>query len=132
MTTSVFTKMIKGEYPCYKVFEDEWTFAFLARETLQEGHTLIVPKIEIDNYLDLPEPYYSKIFSNSKLLAKAIQQVTNCKRVGTVTGGWDIPHFHYHLVPMYNFDDLDPRKAKQRTKEEYLEMQNKIVNALTI
>jgi histidine triad (HIT) family protein len=127
---SVFTQMIEGKAPCFKIFEDEYTFAFLAREQIQPGHTLIVPKLEIDYFIDLPEPYYSAVFQTAKRVSRAIHQVTNCKRVGTVTAGWDIPHFHYHLVPMFDYYDLDPRRAKVRSKEENLEIQAKIVAAL--
>lgn len=122
--------MIEGKAPCFKVYEDEHTFAFLARDQIQLGHTLVVPKIEIDYYIDVPEPYYSAVFQTAKKVSRAIQEVTNCKRVGTVTAGWDIPHFHYHLVPMFDYYDLDPKRARVRTREENTEIQAKIIQAL--
>ncbi len=73
---SVFSKIISGDLPSYKVFEDEFTFAFLAMEAIRIGHTLIVPKIEIDYFVDVPEPYYSRVFENVKSLSKAIHRAT--------------------------------------------------------
>ncbi|MGE0171862.1 MAG: HIT family protein [Oligoflexales bacterium] len=130
MSASIFSKMIRGEHPCFKVYEDEHTFAFLTRDAIRHGHTLIVPKIEVDYFIDVPEPYYSAIFKTAKTLARAIHNVTGCKRVGTVIAGWDIPHFHYHLVPMFEYHDLDPRRAKQFSNEENLTMQKKICDEL--
>lgn len=121
--TSVFSKLIIGQIPSYKVYEDQWTFAFLTKDAIQLGHTLIVPKVEIDYFIDVPEPYYSKVFENARHISKAIQNVTNCKRVGTIIAGWDVPHFHYHLVPMFDYFDLDPKRAKERSREENLQMQ---------
>jgi histidine triad (HIT) family protein len=119
---TVFSKIISGEIPSFKVHEDQWTFSFLTKDAIHLGHTLIVPKIEIDNFIDVPEPYYSKVFVNARYIAKAIQKVTACKRVGTIIAGWDVPHFHYHLIPMFDYYDLDPRRAKERSHEENLSM----------
>lgn len=122
--SSVFTKIIAGQIASYKVFEDEWTYAFLTKDAIQLGHTLIIPKTEVDYFIDVPEPYYSKVFENARIVSRAIHNVTNCKRVGTIIAGWDIPHFHYHLVPMFDYFDLDPKRAKERTQEENLKMQS--------
>lgn len=130
MSDSVFTEIIKGQRPSFKIFEDEYTYAFLARESLQPGHTLIVPKIEVDYFVDVPEPYYSAVFQNAKIISKAIHKATNCKRVGTISAGWDIPHFHYHLVPMFDYHDLDPRRAQIRSREDNLKIQQAIIENL--
>lgn len=127
---SIFTKIINGEIPSYKVFEDEHTYAFLDINPINVGHTLVIPKIEIDYFLDVPEPYYSAVFNNSKLIAKAIHEATNCKRVGTIIAGWDVPHFHYHLIPMLDYTDLDFKKGKKRTEEEMKDIQSKIISNL--
>ena len=121
--SSVFSKIIAGQIPSFKVYEDEWTFAFLTKDAIQIGHTLIVTKIEVDYFIDVPEPFYSKVFENARLISRAIQNVTNCKRVGTIIAGWDVPHFHYHLVPMFDYHDLDPKRAKGRSQQENTEMQ---------
>lgn len=127
---SIFTKIIKGEIPSYKIFEDDYTFAFLDIKPIQLGHTLIVPKVEIDYFTDVPEPYYSAVFKTAKIIAPAIHIATGCKRVGAVILGWDIPHFHYHLIPMFSLDDLDFKKGKERGKEEMEKIREKILNAI--
>ncbi|MEK7433642.1 MAG: HIT domain-containing protein [Cyanobacteriota bacterium] len=125
---SIFTKIINGEIPCYKIFEDEHTFAFLDITPITIGHTLIVPKIEIDYFLDVPEPYFSAVFKNAKFISQAIHDATECTRVGTIIAGWDVPHFHYHLIPMKDYTDLDFKKGTKRTAEEMISIQNKIIS----
>lgn len=132
MNISVFSKIISGELPAYKIAEDEYTCSFLAKDQIQLGHTLIVPKIEVDYFIDVPEPYYSCVFNNAKLIARAIQNATGCKRVGTIIAGWDVPHFHYHLIPMFDYFDLDPKLGKERTDKENKEIQTRIIEKLKI
>lgn len=127
---TLFSKIIRGDIPSFKLYEDEWTFAFLTLDAIQLGHSLVVPKIEVDLFSDVPEPYYSAIFKAAKPLAKAIHKATACKRVGSIFAGWDVPHCHYHLVPMFDGGDLDFRRGRQRTKDENIEMQNRILAAL--
>jgi histidine triad (HIT) family protein len=79
--SSLFTKIINGEIPCFKIYEDEYTFAFLDILPVKAGHTLIVPKIEVDYFVDVPEPYYSAVFHTAKKITPAIQQATGCARV---------------------------------------------------
>lgn len=126
----LFTKIIAGQIPSYKIFEDEWTYGFLTKDPVQLGHSLLIPKIEVDYFLDVPEPYYSKVFQAARPLAQAIQKATGCPRVGTVIAGFDVPHFHYHLMPLFGVEDLDMRRARERSKDENLEMQAKILEAL--
>ena len=127
---SIFTRIINGEIPSYKVFEDEHTFAFLDINPIEPGHTLVVPKMEIDYFIDVPEPYYSAVFTNAKIISKAIHEVSGCKRVGTIIAGWDVPHFHYHLIPMNDYTDLDFRKAKSANNDEMKDIQNRIIKLL--
>lgn len=115
---TLFTRFIERELPCFQVYEDEHVFGFLSRDAIRHGHTLLVPRVEVDHFTDVPEPYYSAVFQAAVPVARAIQRVTGCVRVGTVIAGWDIPHFHYHLVPMFEYDDLDPHRAKQYTDQE--------------
>lgn len=130
--TTVFTKIIRGEFKSYKIYEDDYVFAFLTQDAIQLGHSLIVPKIEVDYFVDVPEPYYSAVFAAAKPLTKAIHQATGCKRVGTIIAGWDVPHFHYHLVPMFDYFDLDPKRGKVRSDVENKEMQRSIIEKLEI
>lgn len=125
---TLFSKIIRGEIPSYKIYEDDLTFAFLDINPVQTGHTLVVPKIEVDQMLDVPEPHYSAVFKTAKIVGKALQAATGCKRVGSIVLGWDVPHFHYHLIPMWQMGDIDFRKAKQASKEE-LEAAQKLMLA---
>ncbi len=127
---TIFSKIIKGEIPSYKVFEDEHTFAFLDIHPIELGHTLVVPKIEVDYFLDVPEPYYSAVFKTAKHIGQAIHKASNCKRVGTIILGWDVPHFHYHMVPMFDHGALDFRRAKKHSDSAMREMQEKILKNL--
>ena len=127
---SIFTKIIHGEISSYKIYEDDLTFAFLDINPIHLGHTLVVPKTEVDYFLDVPEPYYSAVFKTGKLVARAIQDATNCKRVGTVIMGFDVPHFHYHLVPMWDHGDLDFRKGRALPPAVMKAMQEKLVNKI--
>lgn len=128
--SSIFTKIINGEIPSYKIYEDEYTYAFLDINPISPGHTLIVPKIEKDYFLDVEEPYYSQVFKNAKIIGQAIHKATNCNRVCTIIAGYDVPHFHYHLVPTEEMSDLDFRKGKKRSEEEMKEIQRKIIENL--
>jgi len=127
---SIFSAIINGTAPAFRVYDNPFVCAFLARDAIRLGHTLIVPKIEVDHFSDVPEPYYSAVFSSAKTLARAIHTATGCKRVGTVIAGWDVPHFHYHLIPMFEYDDLDPARARQFPDEEASRMQERIVAEL--
>jgi len=127
---SIFSKIIRRELPSYKVHEDEWTYSLLTREPIQLGHTLVVPKIEVNHFADVPEPVYSAVFRNSKNLSKAIQRATNCGRVGMVIAGWEVPHVHVHLIPTQDLSDFNFHKAKLRTPEENAQVQSAIVAAL--
>lgn len=128
--TSVFTKIIDNQLPAFRVYEDEYVLGFLSLDAIRHGHTLLVPKLEVDYFVDVPEPHYSAVFRAARPLAKAIHEVTGCVRVGTVIAGWDIPHFHYHLIPMFEYHDLDPRLAKRYPAEDDERMAQKIRAAL--
>ena len=129
---TLFSKIIKGELPSYKIYEDEWTFAFLDINPINLGHTLIVPKVEKDHFLDVPEPYYSAVFKASVPIGKAIMAATDCKRVGSVVLGFDVPHFHYHLLPLWDSSDINFRKAKARENHEMEGIQKRILEKLNL
>jgi histidine triad (HIT) family protein len=128
---TLFTKIIQGQIPSYKIFEDEHTFAFLDIQPHNLGHTLLVPKIEVGDYRDVPEPYYSAVFNNAKSLGRAIEKATGCERVGLIVHGMGVPdHFHLHLIPMFSADDLNPAKAQERNSEDMKQVQNHIIQEL--
>jgi histidine triad (HIT) family protein len=123
---SIFSRIISQEISSYKLYEDAYVYAFLDISPQHPGHTLIVPKIEVDHFYLVPEPYYSAIFQAAKKLAPAIQKATNCKRVCTTFLGYAIPHCHYHLIPTDSEDDMDMKKREQADPEDLRKMQEKI------
>jgi len=98
---TIFTKIIRGEIPCYKVAEDERHFAFLDINPIAEGHTLVVPKMEIDYFFDLPESYLKTTMSFAKKVSKGIDNSLKPLRTGVIVQGLEVPHAHVHLVPLY-------------------------------
>lgn len=99
---SIFTKIIKGEIPSYKIAEDEFHIAFLDINPNAEGHTLCVPKKEVDKIWDLDEADYSKLMDFSRKVAKAIEGAISCQRVGMTVIGLEVPHVHVHLIPLHS------------------------------
>lgn len=99
MEDSIFTKIINGEIPCHKVYEDEKTLAFLTIEPVREGHTLVISKAQVDQFIDVPDDDYEAVWRTVKKVASRIRDVTGKERVGLVVKGIDVPHFHVHLIP---------------------------------
>ncbi len=131
--STLFSKIIVGEIPSYKIYEDEHTYAFLDIFPMTDGHILIVPKREIDHFSEVSEPYYSAIFQTAKKLAPALKKATNCQRVCTMFAGFDVPHCHYHLIATNSMDDLR-KQAKDTPEDEkkLSEIQQKIISFLEV
>lgn len=128
---SIFTKIIQGEIPCYKIYEDHLCFAFLDIRPHNLGHTLLVPKEEIADFSDLPTELRNHIFDKAQKLSKAIQKATKSKRIGLVIHGMGVPdHFHLHLIPLFSSNDTDQAKAHQEPAEKMQEIKEKIVQCL--
>ena len=127
---TLFTKIIQWDIPSYKIYEDEYTYAFLDIFPQHPGHILIVPKCEVDHFSDVPEPYYSAIFQTAKKIAPALQKTTNCTRVCTTFLGYEIPHCHYHLIPTNSLSDMDHKIREQADASELKQMQEKILSFL--
>lgn len=128
---TIFSKIIKGEIPSYKIAEDEKFFAFLDINPLVEGHTLVIPKIEVDKFFDVPDDYLKEILLFAKPIAKAIEQSFNCNRCGISVVGIEVPHAHVHLIPINTADDLNfTRKKLSPSKEQMKETQEKILKNL--
>jgi histidine triad (HIT) family protein len=128
---SIFSKIIAGEIPSYKIAEDEKFFAFLDIFPLVEGHTLVVPKTDVDNMFDLGDEYLSSLLVFAKPIAKAIEQSFKCNRCGMAVIGLEVPHAHLHLVPINSADDLNFTRGKLKLSESQLkEAQRKIVDKL--
>ncbi|MBD0295392.1 MAG: HIT family protein [Flavisolibacter sp.] len=117
---TIFSKIIRGEIPGYKIAENEKFFAFLDVFPLREGHTLVVPKIEVDNMFDLPEDYLSDLLVFAKPIAKAIEKAFRCNRCGISVIGLEVPHAHVHLIPINSANDLNFMQSKLKTNEEGL------------
>ena len=125
---SIFLKIINGEIPCYKIAENEKFFAFLDVYPMQEGHTLVVPKIEIDKFFDIPDEYLSEMLLFAKPIAKAIESAFDCERCGISVIGLEVPHAHMHLVPINFADDLNFTRPKLKVSlEELKAAEQKIV-----
>ncbi len=124
---SIFTKIINREIPGYVVAEDDNYIAFLDINPLREGHTLVVPKQEVDYVFDLDHQTLAGLFSFSKRVAKAIESVVECNRIGLTVMGLEVPHAHVHLIPIDTMDDMNFSNMKSSfSKEEMEQMMNKI------
>ncbi len=128
---SIFTKIVNGEIPCYKIAEDENYFAFLDISPVTKGHTLVIPKKEIDYLFDLDDETYAGLQLFTKKVARAIKKAIPCEKVGVLVLGLEVPHAHIHLAPLQNEGDLlNFSKKLSLTKEEFLEVQQKIIGNL--
>ena len=124
---TVFTKIIRGEIPCYKIAEDERYFAFLDINPLMAGHTLVVPKTETDYIFDLNDNDLSGMILFSKKVALAIEKAIPCARIGVAVLGLEVPHAHIHLVPMNTMADLNFKNPKLKfTPEEFAKIAKRI------
>jgi histidine triad (HIT) family protein len=130
---TIFSKIIQGDIPAYKIAENDLFFAFLDIFPLQKGHVLVVPKIEVDKVFDLPDNYLSQILVFAKPIAAAIAACFPCNRVSMVTVGLEVPHAHLHLIPINQADDLNFANPKlQLSKEELIEVQEAIIAQLPL
>jgi histidine triad (HIT) family protein len=128
---TIFSKIIEGTIPSYKIAESDRFVAFLDISPLVKGHTLVVPKTEVDNLFDLPEEFLSEFLVFARPIAKAIEQVFECNRCGISVVGLEVPHAHMHLIPINSADDLNfNRKKLSLSKEEFLRIQEQITAAL--
>jgi histidine triad (HIT) family protein len=126
---TIFSKIIAGEIPSYKIAENEKFFAFLDIFPLREGHVLVVPKKEVDNLFDLPAEYLSEMLLFAQPIAKAIEKSFDCNRCGISVIGLEIPHAHMHLIPINNSNDLNFTQSKPKASDESLKKaQQKILN----
>src|SRR5882724_5022397 len=117
---TIFSKIIAGEIPGYKITESERFFAFLDIFPLREGHTLVVPKIEVDNFFDIPADYLANLLLFAKPIAKAIEAAFDCDRCGLSVIGLEVPHAHVHLVPINNSNDLNFTPPNLKLSSEQL------------
>ena len=128
---TLFSKIIAGEIPSYKIAENDKFFAFLDIFPVRKGHTLVIPKIEIDKIFDVPDEYLDGLLVFAKPIAKAIEKTISCNRVNIITIGLEVPHAHVHLIPTDRTSDLNMQNPKLKlSAEEMKAIQEKIVAAL--
>ena len=128
---TLFSKIIAGEIPSYKILEDQDFYAFLDVFPLVEGHVLIVPKNETDKFFDLPDTYLQKILVFAKPIAAAIEKVFPCNRCGISVVGLEVPHAHLHLMPINSANDMNITREKMKITPAFLaSVQSKIIAAL--
>jgi len=128
---TIFSKIIAGEIPSYRIAENEKFFAFLDIFPLREGHVLVVPKTEVDKFFDLPDEFLSEMLLFAKPIAKAIERSFNCNRCGIEVVGLEVPHAHMHLIPINSANDLNFTKDKLKmTPEQMKKVQETIISNL--
>ena len=120
--SSIFTKIINGEIPCYKIAEDENFIAILDVNPNAKGHTLCIPKQEINKIFDMDEELYLGLMKFSRKVAKAIEKTVECKRIGVAVVGLEVPHVHVHLIPLNDMDDMRFQRKVILTKDEFEEL----------
>ncbi len=130
--STIFSRIIAGEIPCYKVAENETCFAFLDINPLTKGHILVVPKQEVDYLFDLDDAVYIDLQSFSKRIAIAIKKVIPCQRVGVCVIGLEVPHAHIHLIPFNTISEMNFSNTKLRlSQEEFKSIANNIAKAFS-
>lgn len=130
--SSIFTKIINGEIPCYKVAEDDDFFAFLDIDPNAKGHTLCIPKKEVDKIMDLDEATFMGLMVFSRNVGKAIEAAIDCKRVGMTVIGLEVPHVHVHLIPLNGMGDATFQNKVSLTEEEFRATAEKIRTKLSM
>jgi len=128
--SSIFTKIINGEIPAYKIAENEDFIAFLDAMPLVKGHTLVVPKKEIDLIFDLESDEYKNLWGFAQEVAKKVKNAVPCIRIGVAVVGLEVPHAHIHLIPLQKVEDMNFKNERLKLSvEEYTEIQNSIINS---
>ena len=117
--SSIFTKIVNGEIPCYKIAEDENYFAFLDINPNAKGHTLCIPKFEIDKIFDMDEAHYLGLMHFSRKVALALEKTIPCNRIAISVIGLEVPHAHVHLIPLKTMEDIRFQKKVSLSKEEF-------------
>ena len=124
--SSIFTKIVNGEIPCYRIAEDENYLAFLDVNPNTTGHTLCIPKQEINKIFDMEEDLYLGLMKFSRKVAKAVEKTVPCKRIGLAVVGLEVPHTHVHLIPLHDMDDMRFQRKVKLSRDEFEQLASAI------
>jgi len=124
--SSIFTKIVNGEIPSYKIAEDENYLAFLDVNPNSKGHTLCIPKQEINKIFDMEEDLYLGLMKFSRKVAKAVEKTIPCKRIGVAVVGLEVPHTHVHLIPLHDMDDMRFQRKVKLSRDEFEQLASAI------
>ena len=127
--SSIFSKIVSNEIPSYKVYENENFLAFLDINPLKQGHTLVIPKIEVDYIFDLKSKQYQELWNFAKLVAKGMKRVIKCKRISIVVMGLEVPHAHIHLIPLDSMQDIDFSQPKLNLSSDQMNKIASLINS---
>jgi len=128
--SSIFTKIVNGEIPAYKIAEDDNYLAFLDVNPNAKGHTLCIPKQEINKIFDMEEEHYLGLMQFARKVAQAVEKTVPCKRIGVAVVGLEVPHVHVHLIPLHDMDDMRFQRKVSLTKEEFEDLASAIQSNL--
>ena len=127
--SSIFSKIVRNEIPSYKVYENENFLAFLDINPLKKGHTLVIPKIEVDYIFDLESKEYQELWNFAKLVANGMKRVIKCERISIVVMGLEVPHAHIHLIPLDNMQDIDFSQPKLNLSSDQMNKIASLINS---
>jgi len=126
---SIFSKIVSNEIPSYKVYENKNFLAFLDINPLKKGHTLVIPKIEVDYIFDLKSKEYQELWNFAKLVAKGMKRVIKCERISVVVMGLEVPHAHIHLIPLDSMQDIDFSQPKLNLSTDQMNKIASLINS---
>ena len=126
---SIFSKIVRNEIPSYKVYENENFLAYLDINPLKQGHTLVIPKIEVDYIFDLKSKEYQELWNFAKIVAKGMKRVIKCERISIVVMGLEVPHAHIHLIPLDSMQDIDFSQPKLNLSSDQMNKIASLINS---